>query len=119
MAIIGDAALAAPGGGAISVAGADIGALDAIPNCCRIRFVTYSEESNPQAGQTNCTGCPACSEGTSKAYLAPHAHWIFKAEKVHGLSSTTPGGCKSENGTRGGDHSTRPSVNRKLPPCAS
>lgn len=102
------------GGGAISVAGATEGTAAAIPNCWRIKFVTYSEESRPHEGQTNLTGWCAWSGVTSKAYFAPQAHWIFMV--VQGLSNTTPEGSASEKGVLGGDHSTRPSVNKKFPP---
>src|SRR5258705_10752879 len=43
----------------------------------RIRLLTVSEMSTEQEGQMNCTGFSAMSGVISKAYLAPHEHWIF------------------------------------------
>ena len=47
------------------------------PSSWRMRLLTKSEESSPQAGQTKRTGLAAMSGERSKAYLAPHEHWIF------------------------------------------
>src|SRR5437870_5498451 len=44
---------------------------------CRINLLTSSDESSPHWEQTNCTGLCNISGETSKAYLAPHEHWIF------------------------------------------
>ena len=43
----------------------------------RTSWLTYSDESSPQPGQTKRTGFRAMSGVMSKAYFAPQAHWIF------------------------------------------
>jgi len=43
----------------------------------RISWLTYSDESNPQFGQTKRTGFRAISGVISKLYFVPQEHWIF------------------------------------------
>jgi hypothetical protein len=45
----------------------------------RIIWLTYSDESSPQFGQTNRAGFRAISGVTSKLYFVPQEHWIFMA----------------------------------------
>jgi len=97
-------------------AGAAAGATSA--NCCRINPFTYSEESRPQAGQTKRIGFWTISWVTSKAYLAPHEHWIFTTRQSFGFNKITPCVTTSENAILGGVDWTDPSQNRKLPPAA-
>ncbi len=40
-------------------------------------WLTKSDESRPQLGQTNFTGFCSISGVASKAYFAPQEHWIF------------------------------------------
>ncbi len=82
------------GGGAISGAGATRAVVVAAagssmnatgagaPNCCWMRWLTDAELSAPQLWQTRRTGDFTISGVTSKAYLAPQAHWIFMDRKV-------------------------------------
>src|ERR1019366_5931256 len=44
------------------------------PSSLRTRSLTKSDESTPQAGQTNRTGVFAISGETSRAYFAPQEH---------------------------------------------
>src|SRR5664279_400062 len=44
------------------------------PSSWRTRSLTKSDESSPQAGQTNRTGLAAISGVTSRAYFAPQEH---------------------------------------------
>ena len=48
----------------------------------RISGLTYCETSKPQTGQMTRAGESAMSGVTSKANLAPHAHWTFIAPLV-------------------------------------
>jgi hypothetical protein len=68
---------AAGGGGATKGAGTSGGGAAGADNSARTSWLTISDESWPQAGQTKRTGCDAISGVTSKAYFAPQEHWIF------------------------------------------
>jgi hypothetical protein len=54
-------------------------------NSSRTSWLTISEESCPQAGQTKLTGCDAISGVMSKAYFAPQEHWIFMGHSGFGI----------------------------------
>src|ERR1035437_666842 len=57
-------------GGRIRIGAAGLGK----PSSLRTRSLTKSDESTPQAGQTNRTGLAAISGETSRAYFAPQEH---------------------------------------------
>jgi len=110
--VAGAGAGGAEGWGTISATG-----LGAPPNSWRICALMVSERFAPQPGHENCTGLAAMSGVTSKAYFAPHAHWIFMGQGF-GFSNTTPAGNGSGNVANEETLSTWPSVKRKLPPRA-
>jgi len=67
---------------AMDVAGASSGN-DWLAACSasssRTSWLTYSDESSPQFGQTKRTGFCAISGVTSNLYFVPQEHWIFMA----------------------------------------
>ena len=75
------------GGGAMAAAtgcgaGAGGGTGAAPPNSCRIKSLIGPDRSAPQPGHENRTGSRTISGVTSKAYFAPHWHWIFMGVRV-------------------------------------
>ena len=81
-----EAAAGAGGAGADGVSsrailrrGAATAGSGGMPNSCRMRSLTRSDESRPHRGQTNLTGSSAISGVVSNSYFAPQAHWIFMA----------------------------------------
>jgi hypothetical protein len=76
---------AAGGGGVTKGAGASGGGAAGADNSARTSWLTISDESWPQAGQTKLTGCDAISGVMSKAYFAPQEHWIFMAGLGFGI----------------------------------
>ena len=66
-------------------------------NSCRINWLTKSDESSPQLGQTNFTGWFNISGVASNAYFAPQEHCSFMMGYGLGFNNTTPGSAASEN----------------------
>jgi hypothetical protein len=69
------------GGGVAAMDGAGASGNGSIPACSasssRTIWVTYSEESSPQFGQTKRTGFRAMSGVMSNSYFVPQEHRIF------------------------------------------
>jgi len=104
------------GGGAADATDAPGSGGVGVPNSRRMRSLTKSDESNPQLGQMNFTGCVSISGVASKAYFAPQEHCSFMLRQGLGFNNTIPGAPASEKASCAGLNSTLPSPNRKFPP---